>query len=48
MFHYGSKELQEMYSRELKKVFYLRSQKWTRAVVHRGMEVIMQVSSAGD
>lgn len=44
MFHYGSKVQQQEFSGKLKKVFYLRNKQWTRAVVHRGMEVLLQVA----
>jgi hypothetical protein len=39
-----SKVQQQEFSGKLKKVFYLRNKQWTRAVVHRGMEVLLQVA----
>ena len=43
MFHYGTQEQQQQFSRKLKQVFYIRNKKWTRAIVHRGMEVLQEV-----
>ena len=43
MFHQGTPDQRELYGKRLKQAFYIRSKKWTRAVVHRGMELYMQV-----